>query len=132
MTPDPVYDQLAAFTPASALDPAEVLFRAGRASARTPWVWKLAAAGLVLTNMAAVGALTLRRPEVVTVPAPVAPPAAIPETVVPEPTSEPSPGSGLLARRSDPDHWPRPAAGGIDYPPDYPLTLAEARRAKVE
>ena len=35
--------KLARFTPsASSLDPADVLFRAGRASARTPWGWKIA------------------------------------------------------------------------------------------
>ncbi|MBX9628620.1 MAG: hypothetical protein K2X82_32785 [Gemmataceae bacterium] len=130
LTPDPVYDRLAQFTPASGLDPAGVLFAAGRASARTPRGWKLAVAGLVLTNLAAVGALVLRRPDPPAAPVFIPVPAVIPE---PDPADEPpaeSPAPGLLARGTNLDAWPRPAT--FDFPPDYPQTLAQARRAAVE
>lgn len=130
MTPDPVYDQLAGFTPAPAPDPAEVLFRAGRASAPTRPVWKLAVAGLLALNAATATALFLRpapEPVAVVVPGPPAPAEAVPT----DPPAEPSATAGLLARRTDPDAWHRPTAD-LDYPPDYPLTLAEARRSNVE
>ncbi len=49
MTPEPVFEKLTRFTPsASSLDPAEVLFRAGQASVRTPWGWKVGVSGLLL------------------------------------------------------------------------------------
>lgn len=130
VTPDPAAGPLAGFTPAAVLDPADILFRAGRASARTPWGWKAAVAGLTLSNLAVVGALVLRQPEdvAVSVVAPTPPPA---EAAPVEPPAEPSPPSGLLARSTDLGAWPRPPAD-FDHPPDYPLTLAEARRAAVE
>jgi hypothetical protein len=135
VTPDPVYDKLARFSPDSQrLDPAEILFRAGRASARTHWFWKLAVAALLLTNMAAVGLLAFRdhsgptAPEVVTVP------VVIPVVVVPvEPVSSPpesaSPWSyGSLLRTTDPDDLPRsPALVGMtpSAPPLTPLSRRE-------
>lgn len=129
VTRDPADGPLAGFTPAAVLDPADILFRAGRASARTPWGWKAAVAGLLLSNLAVVGALLFRQPQTVAVPA--AAPVPPVEVAPAEPPAEPSPPSGLLARSTDLGAWPRPAAD-LDYPPDYPLTLAEARRAAVE
>ena len=51
MNPDPVA-KLAQFTPAPSADAAELLFAAGRASARTHWGWKVAVAALVASNVA--------------------------------------------------------------------------------
>ena len=52
ITPDPVLDKLARFTPSSsAVKNAAMLFAAGRASARTSWIWKVAVAGLLLANL---------------------------------------------------------------------------------
>lgn len=130
MTPDPVYDRLAQFTPASGLDPAAVLFAAGRASARTPRGWKLAVAGLVLTNLAAVGAIVFLRPEPIAVPLPAPAPAGVPEPAGAEEPPIESPTPGVLTRGTDLDDWPRPTT--FDFPPDYPQTLAQARRAAVE
>ncbi len=52
MMPDPILDKLARFTPHGTLaDEAALLFAAGCASARTPWGWKVAVAGLLLANL---------------------------------------------------------------------------------
>lgn len=123
-------DRLARFTPAGP-DPAELLFRMGRASAPTRLRWKLAVAGLVLTNAAALGWVALRPepvvPEVVTI-------------VVPVPVPEPAPvyppadrvDYGAFRLRDDPDRWPaaEPVAGVA--PPGPPLTPLAARRAELD
>lgn len=128
MTPDPVLDKLARFTPdGSQIDPAELLFRAGRASARTHWGWKAVVAGLLLANLGTAGFLVLRSeksplpPE----PAPVqlVVPAAVPspEPPPPEAPASPDPDSlGSLARVFDPDS-PPPPAGFV--PPDHPAEV---------
>lgn len=48
--PDPLTDVLARFTPLARLDRDEMLFRAGRASARSGRLWRGAAALLLATN----------------------------------------------------------------------------------
>jgi hypothetical protein len=130
MTPDPVYDKLARFNPdATGLDPAEVLFRAGRASAKTPRVWKVAVAGLLLANAATAAALLFRQekpplPEVI--PVTVVVPVIMPQTATspPEAPSGPSPDSiGLLTRTFDPDIPPPPAGFA---PPDRPVEILTA------
>ena len=131
MTPDPVFDKLARFTPdASTIDPAEILFRAGRATARTNWGWKFAVVGLLLANVAWMGERLLHEPKpapdsLEVVPVIVVVPVAIPTS---EPSPSPSavePGSpwslGAL-RTTDPDNLPgSPALGGLS-PTDPPLT----------
>jgi hypothetical protein len=130
MTPDPVADTLARFTlRESSLDPAQVLFRAGRASARTPWGWKMAVAGLVLV----IAALLVERlatgwnantgpregaPVVGKVPSPA--PEPIP---VPTPSEPESPWRfGALLRVTDADDLPKsPTSAGV-RPADAPLT----------
>jgi hypothetical protein len=149
LTPDPVADTLARFTPdASAIDPAVVLFRAGQASARARvGTWKLAVAGLLLTNLVAVGWLTLR--DWLTEPNRYpAPPAVVDAPVVTivvpvpvEPATQPSPAApespspyslGALLRTTDPDQLPKtePAAGMVPAGP--PLTPLAVRDAKLD
>ncbi len=57
LTPDPTLDKLARFSPAPPLtiDRDELLFQAGRASARVGRVWKTAVALLVATQAATLG-----------------------------------------------------------------------------
>lgn len=114
MTPDSVTDKLARFTAdGSQVDPAEILFRAGRASARTPRMWKLAVAGLVLTNLVTAGFLGLYREQPQQTPEPLPIPVVIP-VIVPRPEQPPSPevspspwSLGALMRLTDPNDLPR-------------------------
>lgn len=141
MTPDPVLDKLARFTPdGSAVDPAEMLFRAGRASARTHWGWKAAVAGLLLVNLGTAIVLVFRpekpapSPEPVPVPVPVVVPAVVPSPEPPpSPDESPSPWSlGALLRTTDPRDLPA-AQAAIDLaPPEPPLTPRSAGRADID
>jgi hypothetical protein len=132
MNPDPVLEKLARFTPnASSLDPAELLFRAGQASARTPLGWKIAVPGLLLLIAALLGERLMNNPN-----ANPGPSEAVPVIVVvpvPIPVSEPSPSPdpsesespwrlGALLHAADPNDLPKaPALAGLS-PADPPLT----------
>jgi hypothetical protein len=132
MTPDPV-DSLTRFTPAAGLDPAELMFRMGRASAPTRLRWKLSVLGLALSNAVAVGWIAFRpdtpvpTPEVVTVVVPV----PVPEPLPPLPQPEPS-GYGAFRVHDDPDHWPAPEPVAGVAPPGPPLTPLAARRGDLD
>jgi len=126
MNNDPVIHRLARFTPdESLIDPAALLFRAGRASARTSWGWKLAVAGLLLANAVTVAILFARRdpprpPEATPAPA-MTPAPALPPAPMPESPPSPEPNSiAALAHSFDPDRLP-PSAGFVD--PDRPATM---------
>jgi hypothetical protein len=123
MTPGPGLDWLTRLRPnGSLLDPADVLFHAGRASAGIPRGWKLAVAGLLLANAVLAGILLSGRD-------PARPPGVTPAPVaVPAPTPAPAPPPGSpagrdsnsivsLSRSIDPDA-PPPPAGFV--PPDRP------------
>jgi hypothetical protein len=138
MTPDPVFDRLDRFTPdASTIDPAAILFRAGRASVRTPWGWKLAVAGLLVTNMVTAFALGFRSltdrdpipgPAVV----PVVPPALEP-TPAPDPTSPPSPWSyAAMMGITDPDQFPLSELVNHMTPAEPPLTARPTRMSGTD
>lgn len=133
LTPDPVFDKLARFTPdGSPIDPAELLFRAGRASARTPCYWKLTVAGLLAANFVTVGLILSRgenrtppppepQPITVVVPVPVPVPSSDP-VPSPVPPESPSPWTlGILHRLTDVSALPAPAAVDL-APADPPLT----------
>lgn len=142
MTPDPVYDALARFTPdVTAVDPAAILFAAGRASARTPIAWKLAVAGLALANLGLVCWFALRAPEsaAVIAPEPVVVPVVVPVPVpLSEPSGEvpyavPSPWSfGTLNRVTDPEELPGPAVSTNAQVVSSPLTPYAARRGVLD
>jgi hypothetical protein len=138
MNADPIA-KLAKFTPASAADPAELLFAAGRASARTHWGWKAAVAGLLLTNSVAVALFALR------LPAPALQPEPQPATPAVTPRPEPpqsAPPTGtvttepwsyqVLASAGDPERFPKtePTRGGYATP--APLTPLSARRGEID
>ena len=133
MTPDPVFDKLVRFSPdAGGVDPAAILFRAGQASARTPWVWKLAVAGLLVVSISMAGALAFHEQRIPAAGAPGAPEVVPVIVVVPVPTAEPasspspseplSPWSLGALHAADPDDLPalQPVSGMA--PADHPLT----------
>jgi hypothetical protein len=139
MTPDPVLDKLARFTPdGSPVDPAAILFRAGRASARTHWGWKVAVAGLLLANLGTVGFFALRPEKPHQPPEPMPVPVAVP-VVVPSPEPQPSPevspspwSLGALLRTADPRDLPV-AQTAIDLAPtEPPLTPRSVGRADID
>ena len=139
MSTDPVA-KLAKFTPVTALDPAEVLFAAGRASARTAWGWKAAVGVLLLTNAAAVGLFAFHSrapvPQPEPQPAPVVAPLPQPEppqSGPPNSTVTTDPWSyAALAAVGDPDRFPKsePIAG--EHRPLAPLTVLSARRGEID
>jgi hypothetical protein len=127
MTPDPRLDWLTRLTPNGALlDPADVLFHAGRASARTPRAWKVGVAGLVLANAVTVGFLLVRR-DMPRLPDSASAPVAVPAPAA-APPSESRPGSDpdsvfSLAQSFDPDSPPPPAGFVPPDRPPAPLTV---------
>lgn len=135
MTPDPVA-KLAKFTP-TALDPAELLFAAGRASARTHWLWKFAVALLVASNAALGAWLALRSPTVLVVEpvtVPVVPPVSEPpaaQTVPPTSGTVDDPSSYRVLRAGDLEHLPRVEAF-TSAAPREPLTALSGRRGELE
>jgi hypothetical protein len=94
MTPDPV-EKLARFTPTGP-EHAELLFAAGRASARTPWFWKVGLVISVAANAACLATLVFRAPEVQ--------PVVVPQQPAPVPVLV-SPPNHELPVESSPDPW---------------------------
>jgi hypothetical protein len=139
MSTDPVA-KLAKFTPANALDPAELLFAAGRASARTAWGWKAAVGVLLLTNTIAVGLFAFHSPAPVPQPEPQPAPVVPPQPQPEPPQSGPPKGAvtsdpwsyQALAAVGDPDRFPKsePIAG--EHRPLAPLTVLSARRGEID
>jgi hypothetical protein len=132
MIPDPVLGRLTRFTPREpSLDPADVLFRAGRDSARTPRGWKMAVAGLGLVVAALLGERLTNSRDANPGPPGAAPPAVAVPVPVPAPDQSPSPVPtgpespwrfGALRHAADPNDLPTsPALAGLS-PVDPPLT----------
>ncbi len=133
MNADPVA-KLSRFTPAGAIDPAELLFAAGRASARTPWGWKAAVGTLALANVALASVLAFGpRDAAPVLPTPV--PAGRPEPA-PVPPSAPAPAddpwSYRVLRAADADLAPVPEPALDFAPPREPLTVLSGRRGGLE
>ncbi|MFO0823470.1 MAG: hypothetical protein U0792_10195 [Gemmataceae bacterium] len=135
MNPDPV-DNLARFTPTGP-DHTELLFAAGRASARTPWFWKVGLVVSVAANAACLATLVLRAPDVNTVVLPT-PPASFPAQVtVPQtdpapPMSPPDPWSyQSLHTRTDFDGFPNmQTISGSDS--GKPLSVISGRSGQLD
>ena len=138
MNPDPVA-KLAKFTPAPSADAAELLFAAGRASARTHWLWKVAVAALVTSNVALGALLALRSTAPPALPSepiavPVVQPAPEPPTAQPTPPSSApaeEPWSYRTLRASDLEHAPRPEAFTTTAPRES-LTVLSGRRGELD
>jgi hypothetical protein len=125
MTPDPVA-VLARFIPGDPrIDRDELLFRAGRTSARVGR-WKATVAALAVTQAATLLALvaTRREPAVTIVPAEPGP--AEPEPVGPDYGPLPAHSYGALARTVDTGSLPPPTAAGVATPDRPPLSVASA------
>lgn len=119
-------EKLARFTPAGGLDAAEVMFAAGRASARTPWGWKAAVAVLLLANAGWLAGFSHRgtKPISPELPALKTQPTPAPiETISPRPNESLSPWSlGALQRTGDLESLPElPALANLP-PSEPPLT----------
>jgi hypothetical protein len=134
MNPDPVA-KLARFTPASGPDAAELVFAAGRASARTHWGWKAAVAALVASNLALGAVIAFRAPaEPPAHPEPVGQPQPEQPVSTP-PTSAPVPGeepwSYRALRSADPERVPEtePITSAA---PRQPLTVLSGHRGELD
>jgi hypothetical protein len=137
MNPDPVA-KLARFTPAPSPDAADLLFAAGRASARTHWLWKVAVAALVASNAALGTLLALRTtdppptPQPVLIVQPAPEPPAPPQASAP-PSSAPAEEawSYRTLRASDLEHAPQSDTFPL-APPREALTVLSGRRGELD
>ncbi len=104
MTPDPVFDKLAQFSPSGGgLDRDAILFAAGRAAARSRRVWPALTAILAFTQAITLALLLMPS-------SPDATPIQNRHKQPPAPVIEPSPDSApdnILQVRSDLEHWPK-------------------------
>jgi len=136
VTPDPVA-ALARFTPAGAVDPAELLFAAGRASARTHWGWKAAVAALSLSTAALGAVLVFGSRDGASVVAPALVPVAQPEPgPAPPPVSDPAPAddpwSYRALRATDAEFGPNTEPVTDFAPAREPLTVLSGRRGGLD
>jgi hypothetical protein len=139
MNPDPVA-KLAQFTPAPSVDAAELLFAAGRASARTHWLWKTAVAVLVVSNAALGAWIALRSNERPEVPRPDPIPVVRPVPAVPAKPQAAPPASSA----PDEEQWSYRSLRGSDFErppspvslataaPHAPLTVLSGRRGEID
>jgi hypothetical protein len=127
--------KLAQFTPATPANAMELLFAAGRASARTHWTWKLAVAGLLVANITLVCVLAFREREVpATVdPAPAEPPptTALPPAESPRTSPDAEPWSLHTMRKMELDSSVKQVLLS-QVPTPEPLTVLSARDLKLE
>lgn len=120
LTPDPLPETLARFTPAG-IDRDALLFRAGQAAARPPRGWKIAAGVLAVSQAVTLALLIARTPTpVADVTSRFAAPA--PPPLGTEPGAEPAP-----APHPAPAPWREPPAAAepdeSDAPPPPPVAL---------
>lgn len=129
LTPDPVFDKLARFSP-TGVEPTDILFAAGRAAAPTRWWWKVAVIGLVVTNAAVLTAWLGRVPRTVVVTHTI----TVPGIDSPESPEEPVPPRqpGLYIRATDPDQLP-PSEPIVGVVPTKPvLTAFAGHRGEID
>jgi hypothetical protein len=117
MIPDPVLDKLARFTPNAALvDNGALLFAAGRASARSHWLWKVAVVGLLLANSGWLAHFIYRQNTQTT------PMHDLQNQPLPAATSQPepvTPPTNLLPASDEP--WSYRALLSVGDPEQFPL-----------
>jgi hypothetical protein len=143
MSPDPILDKLARFTPnGSAIDQAALLFEAGRASARTPLGWKFAVAALLAANLGWLSVLTFHSnprnlPGTNAVPDRINAPLPEPEGLqplakrLPQTSDEPRSYRELISV-SDPEQFPRIEPLHNPVPSTDPLTPRSASRGELD
>ena len=117
---DPI-PALSKFTPAAA-NRDDLLFAAGRASARIPARWKWLAGLLTVTQTATLALWLWPKPEPATVEVPVPPTAVVPEADPVPPPTPPDPHSYLALMHRDGDAEPRERFVPDDPRPARPLT----------
>lgn len=136
VNPDPIA-KLAKFTPAAAPDAAELLFAAGRASARTHWGWKAAVAGLFASNLVLGVLLAFGGRDVPPSPTVEPPPAVQPQPVPvlapPSPaTPAEEPWSYRTLRALDLEHSPKPETFSNANPSREALTVLSGRNGDID
>ncbi len=120
---DPVARALARFTPAAGLERDEMLFRAGRASARTGWLLRSVAALLLATNAVTLALWLSASPrQVVVIESPPTPGPGLP-TEPPQTEIEPSAPSWIASTRRTGELPPRPAGTDAHLIGSKPLTI---------
>ncbi len=134
VNPDPIA-KLAKFTPAASADTADLLFAAGRASARTHWGWKAAVAVLAISTVTLGGFLAFGPRDV--------PPAASTPVLVVQPQPEPvpvppasapvdDPWSYRTLRATDMERSPNTEPVANLTPPREPLTARSGRAGDID
>jgi hypothetical protein len=121
--PDPLTDALARFTPAARLDRDEVLFQAGRASARAGRLWKGAAALLLATNAATLAVWLSTPPRQVAVIEPPPTPGLGSPAVSPPTETGPAIPSWIVSARRTGELPPLPAGTEDRLVDPKPLTV---------
>ena len=130
-------EKLTRFTPVTTLNRDELLFAAGRASARSPRIWKWLVGGLALSQSVTLAAgcwLTpvASSPFVPTM-AVEATPLLIPETPQAPASLTPDPSSYLeLSRRMTDDGFPRSAPAPNETGPVSPPLTAGSRLGSIQ
>ncbi len=130
-------DKLTRFTPVTTLNRDEMLFQAGRASGRSPRIWKWLVGGLTLSQTVMLAAWFWLTPvtssPVVPAMAVEATPLLIPETPPQAPASPtPDPSSYLeLSRHMSDDGFPRSAPGPNETGPVSPPLTAGSRLRSI-
>jgi hypothetical protein len=121
--PDPLTDALARFTPTAGLDRDELLFRAGRASARTGRLWKGAVALLLATNTATLAVwYSMPSRQVVVIETGPTPIPAEPAEPLPTEAESQAPSWTVTARRTG-ELPPRPEGTDVRLIESKPLTI---------
>ena len=129
-------EKLSQFTPVTTLKRDEMLFHAGRASVRTPRIWKWLVGGLALSQSLTLAAFLWLTPNT----SPVAPTTAVEATplLIPETSSQtpppltPEPSSYLeLSRRMTDDGFPRSAPVPNETGPVSPPLTAGSRLGSI-
>ena len=128
--PEDVIETLTAFTPAK-VNRDEMLFAAGKASARTPRIWKIAVVALLLSqSLTLLGWLTW--PRTITVDVPVVTPIETPRELSHPTESEPQKGSYIELIRTFDIDAPAPLPPETQFATTTILNLADGHRPNLD
>jgi hypothetical protein len=130
MTPDPL-SKLGRFTPQPPrIDRDELLFRAGRSSARVGRGWKAAVAALAVSQAVTIALLVWPDGDPPTAARPPVAPSPLPgqEPTAPEYVPLPLHSYGALTRSVEAGELPPVISSGVAFPDRPPLSVASAYR----